>query len=76
LSKKTTSEIRLLPPRRAPLAPAREREAAALLADLFLDAAAKRRGVGSAGALDGVSGGVNVSAVPFPARRAIAREAA
>jgi hypothetical protein len=76
LSKKAKPEIRLLPPRRTPLAPEREREAAALLADLFLDAAAKRRGVRSTGASDGVSDGVIGSVVPLPARRAIARVAA
>lgn len=66
----------MLPPRRAPLTSEQEREAAALLAELFLDAAAKRRGIGSGGALDGVSGGVIGSVVPFPETRAIAREAA
>ena len=37
MSKKTTSEIRLLTPQRAPLTPAQEREAVTLLADLLLD---------------------------------------
>src|SRR5438876_2674867 len=37
MSKKTTSEIRLLTTQRAPLTPAQEREAVTLLADLLLD---------------------------------------
>lgn len=52
-----TSEIGLLAPQRAPLTPAQEREALALLAELLLEGAAKRRGLRSAGALDGVSDG-------------------
>jgi hypothetical protein len=76
LSKNTTREIGLLPPRRAPIAPEQEREATVLLADLFLDAAAKRRGLRSGGALDGVSDGVISSVVPFPEKHAIARDAA
>jgi hypothetical protein len=76
LSKKTTREIGLLPPERAPLASEHEREAAALLANLLLDVAAKRRGVRSAGVFGGVSGGAIGSVIPFPEKRTKAREAA
>jgi hypothetical protein len=74
--KKKTREIRLLPARRVPLAVVQEREAAALLADLLLDAARKRRGLRSGGALAGVSDGVIGSVVPLPDKRGKAREAA
>jgi hypothetical protein len=50
---KTTSEIKVLPPRRVPLAVVQEREAAALLVELLLDAARERRGLRSSGALAG-----------------------
>jgi hypothetical protein len=75
LSKKT-SEIRLLPPRRVPLPVVQEREAVALLAELLLDAVAKRRGVPSGGALVGASDGVIGSVVSLPEKRGNAREAA
>lgn len=68
--------MRLLPARRTRLRAAQEREAVALLAELLLDAAAKRRGVRSGGVIDGVSGGVIGSVVPFPEKRGKAREAA
>jgi hypothetical protein len=59
-------EIRLLPPGRVPLAPAQYAEAVALLAELLLDAAAKRRGLRSAGVIDGGSGGVIGGVTQFP----------
>jgi len=43
VSKKTT-EIRLVAPRQVPLSAEQELEAVSLLAELLLDAAAKRRG--------------------------------
>lgn len=74
---KKTSEIRLLPPRRVPLAAAQYDEAVLLLAELLLDAAeAKRRGIRSGGVIDGVSGGALGSVVPFPERRRRGREVA
>jgi hypothetical protein len=76
MSKKTTSEIRLLAPRRAPLTPAQEREAVALLAELLLDAAAKRRGLHSAGALDSASGSAMDGVARYPEKPGKAREAA
>ncbi len=76
MSKNEKSEIRLLAPRRVPLTAAQEREAVALLAELLLDAAAKRRGLHSVGALDSASGGVIDSVVPFPQMCGKAREAA
>jgi hypothetical protein len=49
-----------------PLTHEQEREAVALLAELLLDAAArKRRAVASPGAFGGATGGV----IPFPERR-------
>ena len=74
--KKKTSEVGLLAPRRVPLTAAQEREAVALLAELLLDVAAKRRGLHSAGAFDSASDGAIGSVVQFPERRAKAREAA
>lgn len=76
MSKKKSSEVRLLAPRRARLTFAQEREAVALLVELLLDAAAKRRGLRSAGALDSASGGAFASVVPFPGDRGRPREAA
>jgi hypothetical protein len=49
---KKASEVRLFGPRRVPLTPGQERAAVALLGELLLDAAAKRRGLQSVGALD------------------------
>jgi len=46
-----------LAPRHAPLAPDLESEAVALLTELLLDSAAKRRGRRSGGVMDGVFGG-------------------
>ncbi len=65
-----------MPPRRVPLAGADEREAVALLAELLLEAARKRRGLRSGGALHGVSGGATGSVIRFPQSRQQAREAA
>jgi hypothetical protein len=60
-----------------PLSGEQEREAVALLAELLLDAAArKRRVVASAGAFGGATGGATGSVIPFPERRGNAREAA
>jgi hypothetical protein len=53
-----------------------ERDAVALLAELLLDAAVKRRGLHSVGALDSASGGAIGSVVKFPEERGKAREAA
>jgi hypothetical protein len=75
MSKKTT-DPRLLAPQPAPLTPAQEREAVALLAELLLDAVAKRRGLHSVGAFDSVSDGAIGRVVPFPEKRGNAREAA
>jgi hypothetical protein len=47
MSKNKPSEIRVMAPRRVPLMAAQEREAVALLAELLLDEAAKRRGLHS-----------------------------
>jgi hypothetical protein len=74
--KKKTREIRLLPPRRVPLAVVQEREAAALLAELLLDAARKRRGLRSGGALPGAFDGVIGGVTRVPEQRGNAREAA
>jgi hypothetical protein len=76
MSKSSMSEIKLLPPRGVPLIPAQEREAVALLAELLLDAAAKRRGLHSAGAFDGASDCAIGSAVQLLDLRGKAREAA
>jgi hypothetical protein len=60
-----------------PLTREQERDAVVLLAELLLDAAARRRRVvASPGALGGVSGGATGSVIPFPERRGNAREAA
>ncbi len=53
-----------------------EREAVVLLADLLLDAAARKRVVASSGAFGGAFDGATDSVVPFPERRGDAREAA
>jgi hypothetical protein len=54
-----------------------EREAVALLAELLLDAAArKRRLVASPGAFGGASSGATGSVLPLPERPGNAREAA
>lgn len=77
-NKKTTSEgeIRLLPPRQAPLSAQQQEEAVALLTELLTDAAAKRRGVRSAGAFGSASGGVSGGVIPFPEKRREGREVA
>jgi hypothetical protein len=60
-----------------PLTREQEREAVALLAELLLDAAArKRRVVAFAGAFGGATGGATGSVSPFPESRGNAREAA
>ena len=76
MNNKKTREIRLLPPRRAPLTAEQHEEAVSLLAELLLDAAAKRRSVRSASVMDGASGGAIGSVIPFPEKRGKAREAA
>jgi len=76
MSKKTTSEIRLLTPQRAPLTPAQEREAVTLLAELLLDLTAKRRGLHSVGVLDSASDGAIGSVVRFREEAGKARDAA
>jgi hypothetical protein len=53
-----------------------EREAVELLAELLLDAAARKRRGCSPGGFGGVIGGASGSVVPFPERRGNAREAA
>jgi hypothetical protein len=75
LTKKTT-EVRLLPPRRVPLSAAQYDEAVSLLAELLLDAAAKRREGRSVGVIDGASDGAIGSVVPFAQKRRKGREAA
>jgi hypothetical protein len=57
MSKKKTSEVRLLPPRLVPLGAEQERDAVAVLAELLLGVAVKGRGGVSGGGLDGGSGG-------------------
>jgi hypothetical protein len=69
-------EIRLLPPRRVPLAAAQYDEAVSLLAELLLDVAARRREGRSVGVIDGASEGAIVSVFPLPRRRRKGREAA
>jgi hypothetical protein len=60
-----------------PLARDQEREAVAQLAELLLDAAARKHPmVASPSASGGVSGGAIGSVIPFPRRRGKAREAA
>jgi hypothetical protein len=51
-------------------------EAVRLLAELFLDAAARKRQGCSPGGFGGVIDGASGSVVPFPERRGNAREAA
>jgi hypothetical protein len=75
MAKKTT-EVRVLPPRRVPLSAAQHDEAVSLLAELLLDAAAKRREGRSAGVIDGASGSAIGSAIPMPEKRQKGREAA
>jgi len=53
-----------------------EREAAQLLAELLLDAAARKRRACSAGGFGSVIDRASGSVVPFPERRGNAREAA
>jgi hypothetical protein len=53
-----------------------ELEAVRLLAELLLDAAARKRRGSSPGGLDGVIGGASGSVVSIPERRGNAREAA
>lgn len=50
-----------MPPRRAPLAASQYDEAVPLLAELLIDAAAKRRGVRSGGAIDRASAAVSAA---------------
>jgi hypothetical protein len=76
MSKKRTSEIRLLPPRGVPLTAAQEQEAVKLLAELLLDTAAKRRGLRSDSLIDGASDGAIGSVIPFPEKRRKSRDAA
>jgi hypothetical protein len=59
-------EIRLLPPRLVPLAPEQYAEAVALLAELLLDAAAKRKRLHSGVVIDGGCGGAIGGVTPFP----------
>lgn len=54
---KKRCEIRLLPPRRVPLSVEQERDAVAVLAEVLLDVARKRRASVSGGDLAGGSGG-------------------
>jgi len=74
--KKKSNEVRLLPPRRVPLSAEQHAQAIDLLAELLLDAAAKRRGVRSGGVIDGALESVSASVVPFPEKRRKGREAA
>lgn len=74
--RKKSREFRLLPPRQALLSAEQEREAVSLLAELLLDAVAKRRGLRSGGVIDGASGGASGSVIPFPEKRRKGREAA
>jgi hypothetical protein len=75
LPKKTT-EIRLLPPRLVPLSAAQYEEAVSLLAELLLDAAAKRREGRSGSVFGGASDGAIGSVVPFRRKRRKGRETA
>jgi hypothetical protein len=60
-----------------PLSGEQQREAVALLAELLLDAASrKRRVLASAGAFGGASGGATCSVISLPGRRGNAREVA
>jgi hypothetical protein len=63
---KKTSEVRLLPPRRVSLSAEQHAQAVDLLAELLLDAAAKRRAVPSGGVIGGALDGVSGSVIPFP----------
>lgn len=58
--------MRLLAPRRVPLSAEQHAQAVDLLAELLLDAAAKRLAVRSGGVIDGALDGVIGSVVPFP----------
>lgn len=59
-----------------PLSAAQYEEAVSLLAELLLDAAAKRREGRSVGVTGGASDGAIGSVVPFPRTRRKGREAA
>jgi hypothetical protein len=74
--KNSRGEIRLLPPRRVPLAAAQYDEAVSLLAELLLDVAAKRRAGRSGGVIGSASDGGMGSVVPFPQAGRKGREAA
>lgn len=65
-----------MPPRRVPLSTAQYNEAVALLAELLLDVAAKRREGRSVGVIGSASGSGMGSVVPFPQTRRKGREAA
>lgn len=56
----------MLPPRRVPLSAEQHAQAGDLLAELLLDAVAKRRAVHSGGVIGGALDGVSGSVVPFP----------
>jgi hypothetical protein len=73
---KTTSEIRLLPPRLVPLSAEQERDAVAVLAELLLDVAVKGRGGVCGGALDGGSDSAIGSAIALPTSAGKVRKAA
>jgi hypothetical protein len=73
--KKKSNEVRLLPPRRVPLTAEQHQQAVDLLAELLLDAAAKRRPVRSGGVLDSVFGGASGSVISFPQKRHKGRDA-
>lgn len=66
----------MLSPRRVPLTAEQQRLVVDLLADLLLDAAAKRRAVRSPGVIDGGCDGVIGGAIPSVEERGDAREAA
>lgn len=66
----------MLPPRLVPLSAAQYEEAVSLLAELLLDAAAKRREGRSGGVIGGASDGAIGSVVPFRQKRRKGRETA
>lgn len=70
------TEFKLLRPRLEPLSPEQERDAVALLAELLLDAAGKRRAGVCGGAFGSGSGGATGSVVTFPEKPAKPRRAA
>jgi hypothetical protein len=70
------TEFKLLRPRLVPLSPGEEREAVALLAELLLNAAGKRRAGVCGGAFGSASGGATGSVAPFPETPAKPRRAA